>query len=272
MQIKAPVDHYFKVSNALLHYLDWGGTGHPIILLHGLQDTARNWDHVAEHLTSLGHVYALDARGHGDSEHVPGHYQFSEYVLDVNAFLEELDAKKAILIGHSAGGKYAFTQAARNPSRLSGLIIVDMDPDAVNRGSSVMFERYLSEDDEWDTLQSVIERLRLREPKALNKLLEHIALIMTKRMDNQKFAWKRDRHVISEYERPDAWDTLSMISVPTLIIRGAESTLLRREIAELMQSKITGSRLAEIPHGGHWCVDENPESFLREITKFIETI
>lgn len=270
MQTISPEDHYFKVSNAWLHYVDWGGTGRPIVLLHGLQDTARNWDHIASHLTSLGRVYALDARGHGDSEHVPGHYQFSEFVLDVKAFLEELDAEDAVLIGHSAGGKYAFSHAAHNPSRLAGLIIVDMDPDAVNKGSSVMFERYRSEGDEWDTLESVIERLRLREPKTSDQLLEHIAFIMTKRTDNQKLIWKRDRQVILEYERPDAWDTLSMIKVPTLIIRGAESTLLRREIAERMEATIRGSQLVEIPHGGHWCIDENPESFLREIKKFLE--
>ena len=271
MTTPKPTSHHFSSHNARLHYVDWGGGGRPLVLLHGLQDTARNWDHVAIALRARYHVYALDARGHGDSEWVPGHYQFKEYIQDAGGLLEELDLRDAVLIGHSAGGKYAFTHAANDASHLAGLVIVDMDPDAVNPGSGSMFERYRSESDAWPDLAAVVERLRSREANTSDALLKHQAQAMTRQAPNGQLVWKRDRQVIFEYERPDAWPALPKISVPTLIIRGASSTLLRRDVAERMADAIPDSALVEVP-GGHWCLDEDPTAFLSALGRFLDGI
>ena len=79
----APTGGFVTARGAQLHYVDWGGGGPPLLLLHGLQDCTGNWEHIAKELARTHHVYALDSRGHGDSEHVPGHYQFENYVGEV---------------------------------------------------------------------------------------------------------------------------------------------------------------------------------------------
>ena len=270
MSTNFPTDHFFHSRGARLHYVDWGGEGRPVVLLHGLQDTARNWDHVAAALRSRHRVYALDARGHGDSEWVSGRYQFEHYVGEVGDFLAEIDAQNAVLVGHSAGGKYAFSHAAADPSRVAGIVIVDMDPDAVNPGSGDMFVRYRAESDEWDDLGAVVERLRSREPNTNEELLRHVARVMTKPLPDGRLLWKRDRQVILEYERPDAWATLPKVGVHTLIIRGADSPLLRRDVAERMAAAIPYCAMVEVPNGGHWCLDENPSAFLAALGAFLD--
>ena len=260
------------INGINIGYVDWGGEGRNIVLLHGLQDTARNWDHIAKELSENYHVFAVDARGHGNSDWVPGQYQFDKYVQDVKGFLEELDLKDVVLIGHSAGGKYAFTHTANDSSRVSGLVIIDMDPDAVNPGSGNMFVRYREESDEWDDLQSVVERLRSREPKTSEEILNHLAEIMTNPLPNGGRVWKRDRQIVLEYERPEAWHILPKIEVKTLIIRGSESPLLRLEVAQKMNEIIPNCDLVQISNGGHWCLDENPKEVILHLDNFINSL
>jgi pimeloyl-ACP methyl ester carboxylesterase len=262
-------DQKILVNGINLNYVDWGGQGKNVLLLHGLQDTARNWDHIAQELSKNYHVFALDARGHGDSDWSPGNYQFAKYVDDVRAVLEELDLKDTVLIGHSAGGKYAFSHVANDSSRVSGLVIIDMDPDAVNPGSGNMFVRYREEGDEWPDLKSVVERLRSRESKTNEDILNHLAEIMTNPLPNGGRVWKRDRQIVLEYERPGAWHVLPRIEVNTLIIRGSESPLLRVDVAQKMSETIPNCKLVEIPDGGHWCLDENPKEVINQLNNFI---
>ena len=75
---------------------------------------------------------------------------------------------------------------------------------------------------------------------------------------------------MTQYDRPDAWDYLPRIGAPTLIVRGAESTLLTRDVAERMQRTILGCRLAEIPDGGHWAHLERPDLYLRIVREFLD--
>ena len=266
-----PTSQFVTARGARLHYVDWGGNGSPVMLLHGLQDCTGNWDHIASALSQRHRVYALDSRGHGDSERTPGHYHFEDYVGEVGEVLDALDLHDVALVGHSAGGKYAFAHVADRPQRVSRLVIVDMDPDQQNPGSAGMFDRYRAESDEWDDIATVVERLRLREPRTSKVLLEHQARAMTRPLPDGRLAWKRDRQVIVEYERPDAWNILPRISVPTLLIRGADSPLLRREVAERMAEAIHRCALVEVPGGGHWCYGENPAGFLAALGPFIDT-
>ena len=64
-----------SVNGLKLHYLDWGGDGRPIVILHATGFLGRIYRPIAEALTAIGHVYSYDQRGHGDSEHPKGRNQ-----------------------------------------------------------------------------------------------------------------------------------------------------------------------------------------------------
>src|ERR1700724_2293167 len=67
-----PRDGYVSVNGLKLHYLDWGGDGRPIVILHATGFLCGIYRPIAEALTAIGHVYSYDQRGHGDTEHPKG--------------------------------------------------------------------------------------------------------------------------------------------------------------------------------------------------------
>ncbi len=266
-----PQQREITVRGLRLNYLDWGNEVlQPMLLLHGLQDCARSWDFFAATMADSYHVLALDHRGHGDSAWAPdGSYKLADYVGELEELVDALGLRDLVLMGHSAGGKNAFIYASGHSDRVDKLVIVDMDPDASNPGSATMFDRYRTESDEWDDLAAVVERLRSREPNASEETLRHHAVAMTRETPEGKRVWKRDRALVMGYERPDAWAYLDGIACPTLLVRGAQSTLLIHDVAERMQRRIPNCQFVEVPGGAHWCYDENPGGFLSALRGFL---
>ncbi|MCH8110234.1 MAG: alpha/beta hydrolase [Chloroflexi bacterium] len=269
-----PQDRWIEIDGLRLHYLEWGNAdAQPMMLLHGLQDCARSWDFFAASLSSDYHVIALDHRGHGDSGRASSdRYGLQDYVSDIEALVERLELRKIVLIGHSAGGRNAFVYAANHPELVESLVIVDIDPDAANLDSQEMFNRYMSESDEWDSLEAVVERLRSRQPNSTDEMLIHQATYMTSDLPGGRRAWKRDRTLLAAYERPDLWAEWSQISQPTLIIRGRQSNLLTHEVAVKMREAIPRARLAELEGGGHWFYQEIPDEFETAVRWFLENL
>jgi pimeloyl-ACP methyl ester carboxylesterase len=265
----SPESRFVEAHGLRLHYLDWGNPeAPPLLLLHGLQDSAALWSTFAESMRDAFHVIALDHRGHGDSPQAKT-YRLADYVAEVKATVEALVLSNVVLIGHSAGSKNAWMCIANHPGIAAKLVITDMDPDSFNPGSVAMISRYKDETDEYDTFEDVMERLRSRQPNASDTELGRDVASLTKLIDGNRYTWKRDRNVVTQYDRPDVWEHLRKVAVPTLIIRGADSTLLRHDVAERMRTAIPDCRLVEIPHGGHWAHLEYPENYALEVRNFL---
>lgn len=121
-----PTSHTINISGLNFHYLDWGGTGTPIILIHGLASTVHIWDLVAPQLTAQGHVIALDQRGHGLTDQPATGYDFATITADLANFVSALGIKeKFFLVGHSWGAHVALCFAQRYDERLRGAVFVD---------------------------------------------------------------------------------------------------------------------------------------------------
>ncbi|AHF89468.1 alpha/beta hydrolase [Opitutaceae bacterium TAV5] len=124
-----------------LFFRDLGGAGKPpLVLLHGLLGSSRNWQSAGGELAQAGdgvegfHVFAPDLRNHGRSPHADG-MSYAAMVGDVLRWLDEHvgrteDGKPApvTLLGHSMGGKVAMALACRHPERVSRLVVVDIAP------------------------------------------------------------------------------------------------------------------------------------------------
>ena len=268
-----PESGHVDADGLRLHYVDWGNAAAPpMILLHGLQDCARSWDYFAASMRSDYHVIAVDHRGHGDSGRAsPQRYRLRDYVADVEALVDALGLRAVTLVGHSAGGRNAFVYAVSHPETVESLVIVDIDPDAINPETRGMFARYNSESDEWDSLDAVVERLRSRQPNSTEEMLAHQAAHMTRRLVGGGRVWKRDRKLLAAYERPDLWAEWSRVRCPTLIVRGRQSDLLNHEVAVRMREAVPGSRLAELEGGGHWFYQERPTDFEATVRWFLDS-
>jgi pimeloyl-ACP methyl ester carboxylesterase len=108
--------------------LDFGGRGPPVLLLHGLAGHAAEWTDTARWLTESHRVLALDLRGHGRSEHAPGDVSRGAHVADVAFATERLGSAPVVLVGQSLGGHLAMLVAARHPTLVRGLVVVEASP------------------------------------------------------------------------------------------------------------------------------------------------
>src|ERR1700704_2815390 len=127
LQAANGTSHFVEANGVKLHSLDYGTAGRrPMLCVHGGAAHAHWFDFVAPGFTPDHHVFAPDLRGHGDSAWAdPQTYSFETHAADLNAFLEKLDLKDVVLVGHSMGGMISLLHAATHPGRISKLIIVD---------------------------------------------------------------------------------------------------------------------------------------------------
>ncbi|HEY8289206.1 MAG TPA: alpha/beta fold hydrolase, partial [Acetobacteraceae bacterium] len=103
------------------------GKGPPVVLLHGLFGSARNFGAIQRALTPLFRVIALDARNHGASPHAAG-MQYTTMAADVLETLTALGVGSAAVVGHSMGGKIAMALALHQPDTVQRLLVADIAP------------------------------------------------------------------------------------------------------------------------------------------------
>lgn len=111
-----------------LSHRDLGGAGQPpLIILHGMLGSSRNWQTAGRDLAAKYHVQALDLRNHGVSPHADT-MTYPEMADDVLGWLDHHASGPVTLLGHSMGGKIAMLLACRRPERVERLFIVDIAP------------------------------------------------------------------------------------------------------------------------------------------------
>jgi len=134
-----PEDAFLRLPTSVrLHYLDWDGSGRPLVLLHGLASSCRIWDFTAPLLSRHFHTVALDQRGHGLSDK-PGSYTFAETTGDLAAFIEGLGLERPAVAGHSWGAGVALQFAADYPDIPAAVVLIDGG--FVERSSSQTWEQ-----------------------------------------------------------------------------------------------------------------------------------
>ena len=113
---------YIETAWGITHWRDYGGSGSPIVLVHGLGGSIPTWDAVGPALTGLGRVVALDLPGFGLSP--PGNdWELETHAASITAFIDEF-GHNATLIGNSMGALLAQMVAAENPDKVVALVLL----------------------------------------------------------------------------------------------------------------------------------------------------
>ncbi|MGB3715889.1 MAG: alpha/beta hydrolase [Candidatus Promineifilaceae bacterium] len=116
---------FVNSAGVRLHYLDWGGSGRPMVLLAGLGSTAHIFRELAPRLRSRHRVLALTRRGHGRSDRPESGYDLDTLVSDIHHFLDEMGIDRPILVGHSFGGVEMPLFAKYYPARVESIVFLD---------------------------------------------------------------------------------------------------------------------------------------------------
>ena len=112
-------------NGTTLSYLEREGGSEPFVLLHGITDSARTYEPLSDLISDRFKVYALDFRGHGESDKPDALYDAEAYADDVRHFIRGLVGGPVLLEGHSLGGVVSVQVAATAPELVSGLILED---------------------------------------------------------------------------------------------------------------------------------------------------
>ena len=98
------------------------------LLLHGLVDTLSIWDALVPLLEGRGRVVRFDQRAHGGSDAPPGPYRRGDLARDAIGVLDALGIERAVLVGHSMGGKAVMMLALLHPENIRRIVICDIAP------------------------------------------------------------------------------------------------------------------------------------------------
>ena len=271
-----PTDLYLDNNGLSLHYLDYGNAHlPPMLLIHGMRDSALSWDIFARAMSDEYRILSLDSRGHGDSDRAGSNgYHYDDYISDIEALADHLALNDMIIVGHSAGGRYAWSYAVKHPEKVSALVIVDIDPDPQNPQTARDFRAIAAEPESWPTEDDFLAYLDTRRVHTPEDALRKQIPAITTRTPDGGYVWKADIRIVTEYERPDLWDSWSRISCPVLLVRGRQSALLTHETAVKMRAALPSSqmRLAELEGGGHWFYQDFPEAFEITVRWFLDDL
>jgi len=119
---KTYTEHFIRGTTIKLHYLDWGGSGQPLILIHGLGDSPYIFEDLADSLKIHFRVIAYSRRGHCKSQTTDKNYDNSTLVSDLKLLIDSLKIPKANLLGWSMGGNEITEFAIQYPEQTNKLI------------------------------------------------------------------------------------------------------------------------------------------------------
>ena len=102
-----PTEHWTDIGELRVRYLDWGGDGEPVMLMHGLASSANWYELVAGHLRHKYRLFAADARGHGQTTQATSGYDWQTLAEDAVGLMDHLGVSRAAVFGHSWGATAA---------------------------------------------------------------------------------------------------------------------------------------------------------------------
>ena len=250
-----------------LFHRDLGGAGlPPLILLHGMLGSSRNWQTAGADLAPHFHVRALDLRNHGRSPHAAS-MSYDEMMGDVVAWLDSEGLGSATFMGHSMGGKVAMLLACQQPRRVSRLVVVDIAPKnyfwPAHRASfAAMNELNLAD------LRSRAEAEMRFESRVPSWPMRKFLTTNLERDASGGWAWQINLPVVTaalaELEknplRPD-----DRYAGPTLFITGEKSDYVEPADHAVIRTHFPAATIRTLPGCGH-----NPHMEAREA--FVATV
>lgn len=274
--MQKPKDKTVRVHELRLHYLDWGGDGDKtILLLHGFMGHARVWDDLAAKLSTRYRVFALDQRGHGDSEWSKEvSYSMDSHFADLNVFIESLRLEKIILLGHSMGGRNALFYTACVPEKVKRLILVDARLGNNSDAKRALRHQLACLPVKATNIEEVVEALRKLYPYLSIEACLHIAKYGYEESKDGRFVPKYDTRMSRQLERSDynteeLWDMIENVTCPTLVVRGKESHFVSQQEARKVCMALSKATFQEIPRSTHMPAQENSKAFKKMILDFL---
>ena len=244
------------------------GEGQPLIVLHGLFGSLDNWMTVAKQWSSHFKVILVDQRNHGQSPHSDA-FSYPIMAADLKELMDDLSLTKAILLGHSMGGKTAMEFSMLFPEMIDKLIVVDIAPVKyeVHHYSII------------DALESVPLADILNRKEAETYLSKYIAEPGTRQFllknlyweTKERLAWRFNLRILAQEIVPISEYNIveGVFEKSTLFVAGEKSNYIMPEYRTKIEDKFPNYKLESIDGAGHWVHAEKMVEFSKVIQQFL---
>ncbi len=257
-----------------LSFIDWGGEGPPILLLHGGSLTAHTWDLVCLALCKEFRCVAIDLRGHGESEWA-GNYAINAHLLDLSAVIEHFHWTSVHLVGMSLGAVIAAHYAATGDSRIASLTMVDTGPKPDFEQTAGM-RSFMAKPIADLTLEQLAEAaVKVAGRDEYDKILYRYMHMISATADG-RLAWRHDqrRRRPSDYayilNKIDELELLApAMTCKVLIARGGRSRIITDEKVAAFAARFHDARGTTIPDAGHNVQEDNPVALVHALREFL---
>ena len=119
-----------------LDYAESGTSAGPaVVFVHGYLDSRHIWDAALPYLPQQYRLIFVSQRGFGDADKPESGFTQTDYVKDLEAFLDKIGVRQATIVGHSMGGLIAHYFAVRNPQKMRKPVLVGTAPTAASSGN-----------------------------------------------------------------------------------------------------------------------------------------
>ena len=267
-----------NVGGAGIHYTT-GGTGPTVILLHGFAETSRMWDPILPLLGAKFTVIAPDLPGIGDSSIPTGAMSVTTAAIQIHDLAKSLGVTKARVVGHDIGLMVAYAYAAKFPSEVEKLVVMDAFIPGVQG-----WEPIYNSPDYWHF------RFHGPTPEALVKGRENIYFAYfwnDLAADKNHSIPEADRKAyLAAYSRPGrmraSWEYFATfpqaaqdfaqmaqtkLTMPVLSIGGDKS--LGEPLAEQMKLVANNVTVVIVKNSGHWILEEQPKQTTDALVNFL---
>jgi 3-oxoadipate enol-lactonase len=255
---------FIHLSDMKLHY-EVNGSGPPILLIHGLGSSSRDWEKQVESFVQEYQVITVDLRGHGQSDRPRGPYSIRMFAEDTVALIRELEVAPLHIVGISMGGMVAFELVVRFPELVRSLTIVNSYPEMRvetlrehlqvwrrflllellgTRGTSMMLGRHLF---------PFPEQADLRE------------IFVRRWAENDKRAYRESLRAIINW---DVEQHLAKIGCPVLVV-ASDKDYMPLEEKQAYTARIPNAKLVVIENARHAVTAERPKQFNEALMKFL---
>ncbi|MCB9766233.1 MAG: alpha/beta hydrolase [Alphaproteobacteria bacterium] len=277
-----PTQH-MRVDGVDIAYVDSGGSGPPLVFIHGLSSYMGFWEYQLPAFTDTHRVLALDLPGYGASGRPDAPCTPPWYGELVFHWLDELSISEAALAGHSMGGQIALTMALEHPERVSKLVlsapagIETFAPGYGNWMKDYWHEGRALHAKEEDLRATFTTLVFNNTDDGVERLLEE-RVRMGQHPSFEGTAVAVSRSVAGMLDYPVA-ARLEEVRVPTLLVFGTRDHMIpnpifnggrTRAVAQEGQRRIPDAQLVMIPRAGHTVHHDAPEAFNAAVKTFLE--
>ncbi len=260
------------------------GTGKPLFILHGLFGSSDNWQTLGKKFAENYTVYFVDQRNHGRSPHSDEHsYQLmSDDLLEL---MNDENIDKAILMGHSMGGKTVMHFAVNHPERVEKLVVVDMSPkkypvtnlEIIQAMEKVDLDKVKSRKEAEEILSADIKDAGVMQFLLKNLYWDDNQINDVKSHDGDrsvtKLAWRFNLHGLkTNLSRVSEITPMpsTPLQMPVLFVKGGKSDHMFNADSRLIHEMFANVKILTIPEAGHWVHADRPKEFFEIVNSFLK--